>query len=352
MASTERQAQIEKGLRRISDLIILARGARALTTAVSLGVFDTLADGPKDAVSRLPPPSKTDPRRDPAPVGCPGVTGIACQGPRRLRQRAGRRGFPRQRCTQQPQRPISATRRHLAHAWADLPEVVRAGTVCCPLSSLLWEDPNFTRQYIRGIANIARHGPCGRAGRPVDLSHMRTTCSTSAADRVASIEAVLAKASHGARAHVIGLAAHLGGCRRVAGQVAGAARTSSSGLGNYHDADFGKEAFDLVFRMSHITQDEGEAENQNLLRLKKAFTALKPGGQAVIHDFMLAPDRTTPLFGTLFSLHMLVYTPKGRTYSAEEYGSWMSGCGFKQLRQIDICIQSPTASKALIGTKP
>jgi 3-hydroxy-5-methyl-1-naphthoate 3-O-methyltransferase len=213
------------------------------------------------------------------------------------------------------------------------------------LGDLLAKNPAFTREYIRGMADISRK-PAAELAAALDLRNTRAMLDAGGGPGV-YVQAILDRAPAGAKAVLLDLPPTLELAKE---NLASSPFRDRIELrpGNYHEADFGAETFDLVL-FSHVTHDEGEAANEALIR--KAVRALRPGGQVVVHDFMLDTDRTSPLFGTLFSLHMLVYTQQGRTYSAEEYRSWMAANGLGNLRQVDICPSSPNATKALIGTK-
>ena len=95
--------------------------------------------------------------------------------------------------------------------------------------------------------------------------------------------------------------------------------------GDYRTGSFGK-GFDLVF-LSAIIHINSPKENIKLI--KKASGALNPGGQLVISDFIMDRDRTSPFFGALFALNMLVVTDKGDTYTQSEVTSWMKASGLK-----------------------
>lgn len=95
---------------------------------------------------------------------------------------------------------------------------------------------------------------------------------------------------------------------------------------DYRKGHFGTGRYDLVL-MSNITHDESEREVRKLFL--RAHVALMPGGRIAIHDFVTNRDHTGPLFGALFSVHMLTYTERGKTYSEEEYLRWLRNVGFK-----------------------
>jgi cyclopropane fatty-acyl-phospholipid synthase-like methyltransferase len=98
----------------------------------------------------------------------------------------------------------------------------------------------------------------------------------------------------------------------------------------------------LVLAICHMLSPE---ENQDLLR--RCFEALAPQGRLVIQDFILESDKTSPKQGALFALNMLVGTPAGSTYSADEYTSWMHDAGFQEVRQIRL----PGPSSLILGAR-
>ncbi len=101
--------------------------------------------------------------------------------------------------------------------------------------------------------------------------------------------------------------------------------------GDFHTDAIGK-GFDLVF-ISAIIHINSPEQNQTLIR--KASNALNPGGQIVIQDFIMDEDRTTPAFGTIFALNMLVGTEVGDTYTESEVRIWMENAGFSRILRKD-----------------
>jgi cyclopropane fatty-acyl-phospholipid synthase-like methyltransferase len=118
--------------------------------------------------------------------------------------------------------------------------------------------------------------------------------------------------------------------------------------GDYRKSAFGRDLYDLVL-LSHVTHDESSEVNRALLR--RAHSALREGGRVVIHDFMLDEDRTAPLFGALFSVHLMSYTEAGRTYGEAEYRMWLKDAGFGEPTRMDVQPGAPTASVALAARK-
>jgi SAM-dependent methyltransferase len=334
----------DAGLRRIGEMLTLSRAARALTSAVALGVFDALADSSLTA-DRLAQQLKSNPRNTRVLLDAlVSLELLAKAGEVYSNTPMGKRylvsGGPESLANNLHYQEL------LAPAWAQLPEIVRSGKPAVALGDLLSKNPAFTREYIRGMIDISKR-PAAELASQLDLRNVRAMLDAGGGPGV-YVQAILERSPSGAKAVLLDLPPTLELAKE---NLASSPHRGNIELrpGNYHEADFGRETFDLIL-FSHVTHDEGEAANEALIR--KAVAALRPGGRVVIHDFMLDTDRTSPLFGTLFSLHMLVYTQQGRTYSAEEYRSWMRANGLGNLRQIDVCPGSPNATQALIGTKP
>ncbi len=104
------------------------------------------------------------------------------------------------------------------------------------------------------------------------------------------------------------------------------------------------EGYDLVF-VSAICHMLSPEDNFDLLR--RCHAALRPGGRAVVQDFILEPDKTSPRFAALFALNMLVGTSGGSSYSAPEYSAWLAGVGFNDVRHVRL----PGPTGLMIGTR-
>jgi predicted O-methyltransferase YrrM len=91
------------------------------------------------------------------------------------------------------------------------------------------------------------------------------------------------------------------------------------------------ENYDLILASSicHMFSPE---ENRALFQ--RAYYALAPKGQLVIHDFILEASKTAPRAAALFSLNMLVGTRAGSSYSEPEYASWLRNAGFSDVRRV------------------
>ena len=86
--------------------------------------------------------------------------------------------------------------------------------------------------------------------------------------------------------------------------------------------------FDAVLA-SNILHARGIAANHSLLA--ELYQCLNPGGQLILRDVFLNRHRTSPEWGTLFSVSLLLHTPHGRCYALEEIVGWLRQAGFSSV---------------------
>ena len=77
--------------------------------------------------------------------------------------------------------------------------------------------------------------------------------------------------------------------------------------GEHHTAAIESNHYDLVLA-SNFCRFESPKGNQELFA--KAYSALKPGGQFVVNDFVPNEERTEPTFALRFSVYTLTHTPE------------------------------------------
>lgn len=325
----------------IDDLVMHYRGAHALMAAVTLGLFDALGRGPLTGQAAAEAIG-ADERATVILLDALAALGLVEESDGGYRNTAVAERYLR-RDSESSLASNLQYQQLLAESWARLPEVVRTGRPATSLPALLADHPEFVEQYIWGMANISRR-PARELAEGLDLKNVRRVLDVGGGSGVYA--EALAHRSPELRAVVLDLGPTL---RIAERRLADSAHRRQIELreGDYHEADFGQGTFDLVL-FSHVLHDEGEHESKLLLH--KALAALAPSGSIVIHDFM--PNTEAALFPALFSLHMLVYTPKGRAYRADEYEAWLGGCGFVDPRRVAICADRPTATTAIIARKP
>jgi SAM-dependent methyltransferase len=87
--------------------------------------------------------------------------------------------------------------------------------------------------------------------------------------------------------------------------------------------------FDVVL-MSNVLHGQGATENRALLR--SAYRALNEGGRIVLRDVLMNRAGTDPDWGALFSVALLLQTPKGRCYGLDEVREWLDVAGFSGIQ--------------------
>jgi precorrin-6B methylase 2 len=104
--------------------------------------------------------------------------------------------------------------------------------------------------------------------------------------------------------------------------------TVSTLPGDFFTDDIGS-GYDLIF-LSAIIHSHSIWENMDLM--KKLYLAVNPGGQIVIHDFIISDDRTKPLYTALFALNMLVNTQSGDAYTETDVWIMLKEAWFKDIK--------------------
>ena len=90
--------------------------------------------------------------------------------------------------------------------------------------------------------------------------------------------------------------------------------------------------FDLAL-LSNILHGQSAETNQQILT--EVFTTLEPGGELILRDVLMNEDRTTPVFGALFAVNLLLHSPAGRCYTYSEVSSWLAAAGFHDLEVLE-----------------
>lgn len=100
----------------------------------------------------------------------------------------------------------------------------------------------------------------------------------------------------------------------------------------FQPGDFFKQEIpnaDVVL-MGHILHDWDLPTKMMLI--KKAFDALPVGGALIVYEAIIDDDRSKNAFGLMMSLNMLIETPGGYDYTASDCSAWMKEAGFVSTR--------------------
>ncbi|MGE5711455.1 MAG: methyltransferase [Nitrospira sp.] len=100
----------------------------------------------------------------------------------------------------------------------------------------------------------------------------------------------------------------------------------------FHPGDFFKEPLPKsdVIIMGHILHDWNLDEK--LMLLRKAHDALSSNGAVIVHEALIDDARQKNSFGLLMSLNMLIETHGGFDFTGAECRKWMKDVGFKQTK--------------------
>ena len=90
-------------------------------------------------------------------------------------------------------------------------------------------------------------------------------------------------------------------------------------------------SYDVIF-ISNMLHGQGPEENQALF--KKMAAAVRPEGIIVVRDVLMDDERTSPQWGALFAVSMLLHTARGRTYSRDEVSGWLTGAGCSRVEEL------------------
>jgi SAM-dependent methyltransferase len=127
--------------------------------------------------------------------------------------------------------------------------------------------------------------------------------------------------------------------------AAGVADRWSALPGSAFDVPF-DSGYDLVLLtnfLHHFDVDTCES------LLRKSFDCLAPGGRVATLEFVPNDDGVSPPFAAMFSMVMLVSTPKGKAYRFAELDAMHRAAGFTDCKLLDL---QPTPQRLVVARKP
>ncbi len=217
--------------------------------------------------------------------------------------------------------------------WSGLGTAVKSGKATAFYNAKKGVDKQRLREFIRAMHNTATVQAdeiytklqIKKRSRLLDLAGGQGSYSVKFAKRNRNLKAVVFDLPD-----VIKLTREHIKASGMTGQITAKA-------GNCLEDSLGKELYDIVL-VSHLLHAYDASENQKIL--KKCWDSLIKDGIVVIQEFILNPSKTMPPFGTLFSLNMLMGTQGGSSYSEDEMKVWLKKAGFKNLKRIDLGMDS------------
>ncbi len=228
---------------------------------------------------------------------------------------------------------------HLWPRWSTLTECVREGT-SVTYREMVERGDEWTTAFIAAMhRNASARAPTVvQAVQPADARRMLDVGGGSGAYSIA-----FARANPNLQVEILDLPTVLPIAQRHIEEADLGDRITTRAIDLRTD-DLGS-GVDLIL-LSAICHMLGPDENRNLF--ERCFAALSPGGQVIVQDFILEPSRAAPRSAALFALNMLVGTPKGSTYTGEEYLAWLGQIGFEDTRHVRL----PGPTGLIIGRHP
>lgn len=314
----------------------------AIEAAVENGVFDALAEGPKNLAELEKATSSSGRGLSALADFLVGIQLLAKDGDGRFRLTEESDAFL---VSSKPGfqggifRQLS---RKVIPGWLELTEIVRSGSPAIDLSS----EPTgatFFEDFVTDLfpVNYKAAKSLAEGLAKEGLPNPASVLDLAAGSGVWGIAA--AQVSPGLRVTAVDWPQVLEVTKRVVNRFGLADRFSFS-AGDLLEADFGTGHG--LATLGHILHTEGEERSRALL--VKTFKALAPGGRIAIAEFLVDEDRRGPISGLIFSINMLVNSRTGRTYSFKEIGDWLGAAGFVAPR----LVEAPAVSPLILAEKP
>jgi len=325
-----------------ASLLALARGYQApcaLAAAADLGLFDAISEG-KDTPSKLARVLKCDARGLEMLLNAIVALNILRKDRDRFSISLEVAKFLREDSS----RSVQAMIRHQANClrnWAELANVIKTGRPAQRRSSIRGKMAD-QEAYIEAMD--CTYAPIAdRLVRSVRSLRMVSQILDVGGGSGTWIMALL-RACPAAGATLVDLPKVISLARRRLVSEGFSNRVKLTGL------DFTKNELprgaDLVWLSAIIHQN---SRKQNRALFQKIFRAMAPGGRLIVRDIIMEPRRTSPLFGALFALNMLVETEGGGTFTFEELHEDLLSCGFKRVSLIK---RDKGMNALVLATKP
>ncbi len=217
----------------------------------------------------------------------------------------------------------------LYESWGHLTEALKTGRrqsenkEQADLFAALYEDPKRLRGFLAAMSGVSA-GAANAIADKFPWKNYKTFVDVGAAQGMVPV--TLARA----HPHLVGGGFDLTQVKPIFEEFVGA-----NGLSDrlrFYAGDFFADPLPQadVIIMGHILHDWDLAQKR--LLLKKAYDALPAGGALIVYEALIDDDRRENAFGLLMSLNMLIETAGGFDYTGADCQGWMKEAGFMETR--------------------
>jgi hypothetical protein len=211
--------------------------------------------------------------------------------------------------------------------WGALTEALRTGQpqneakVGEDFFAALYQDPGRLKQFLHAMTGISM-GPALDIADKFPWDRYRSVIDVGAAEGCVPVQLALR------HAHLTGGGFDLPAVRPVFEDY-----VASAGLGDrlrFHAGDFFTDPLPNadVLVMGHILHDWSLDEKLTLLA--KAHEALPDDGALIVYESIIDDERRANTFGLLMSVNMLIETQDGFDYTGADCRAWMAQIGFRE----------------------
>lgn len=303
-------------------------GSKALLSAIELGLFTTLARGPRDAETLrlqlgLHPRSARDFFDALVALGMLRRTGT------RYANTPETALFLDRNKSSYVGGILEMANARLYRFWGSLTDGLRTGNAQNEAKTgedffgTLYADPQRLEGFLKAMTGLSL-GSARVIAKKFPWKRYRTFVDVGCAQGGVAVELALA------HKHLTG-----GGMDLPVVQPVFEAYAKARGVDSrvrFVPRDFFKESLphaDVII-MGHILHDWNLDDKMMLLR--KAYAALPPKGALIVHEALIDDDRKTNAFGLLMSLNMLIETHGGFDFTGADCRKWMKEAGFSRTK--------------------
>lgn len=213
--------------------------------------------------------------------------------------------------------------------WNHLTEALRTGRqqneartgATAPTFEALYADPARLKGFLAAMSGIS-HGANMAIARQFPWAKYKTFADMGAAQGDLATQIALANP------HLKGIGFDLPECGPIFDEYVAANGVSDRvkfQAGSFFNEPMPKAD---VITMGHILHDWNLEEKKMLV--KKVFDAVPSGGALVVYDSIIDDDRSKNAFGLMMSLNMLIETEGGFDYTGADCQGWMKEAGFRE----------------------